>query len=114
MKLYSVFTTVNFVAKMNLSGEDTILLIKKYEEQNILWNPKHPEYYNRKLKKAAWEKIAETFQKNVGDVKQKMASLLASFRREKKRVMDSHRGGTGNSFYTNKIYFICILNQIDS
>ncbi|XP_026464463.1 uncharacterized protein LOC113367047 [Ctenocephalides felis] len=80
---------------MDMIREDVIFLIEMYQEKNLLWNPKNPHYHNKKLKDDAWKEIANMLQKTMSEVKQKMASLLGSYRRERKKVKDSLGTGRG-------------------
>lgn len=60
-----------------------IELIEQYEKYPQLWNPKHGLYYNKTKKQDAWGCIAEAMGCSTEEVKKKMESILASFRREK-------------------------------
>jgi len=48
-----------------------------------LWDVKHPFHFNRNKKLDGWEIIANNMKVDVATVKQKVGSLLGSFRREK-------------------------------
>jgi hypothetical protein len=65
------------------------LFIDKYRETPILWDPRHEEHYNKLQKNDAWVELA------TEECKRKLASLLASLRREKAKMKKSTTTGTG-------------------
>ncbi|CAH2012935.1 unnamed protein product [Acanthoscelides obtectus] len=67
---------------MEWANEKALQLIDEYEKYPILWNAKHPEHYSRNKKADAWERIAYNLKVEEHEAKQKMNSLLGSFRRE--------------------------------
>ncbi|KAL4103918.1 hypothetical protein QTP88_019235 [Uroleucon formosanum] len=66
----------------------------------ILWDPTDPQYKMGKKKLDFWTEISKELKLDVNEVKKKMDSLLASFRRERKREANSRRSGAG----TDEIY----------
>lgn len=58
-------------------------LIEEYKVRPNLWDPSHPEYKLLDKKQDEWASIADKFEVGVKEVKKKMASLLASLRRER-------------------------------
>lgn len=72
---------------MEWSDDVVIELIRQYEDHPVLWNPRHNFYKLNNRKLGAWKEIAEVFYVNVGEVKRKMASLLASYRRERQKMI---------------------------
>ncbi|KAL4125771.1 hypothetical protein QTP88_010011 [Uroleucon formosanum] len=66
----------------------------------ILWDPTDPQYKMGKKKLDFWTEISKELKLDVNEVKKKMDSLLASFRRERQREASSGRSGAG----TDEIY----------
>ena len=62
----------------------------------VLWDPNHPRYYNKLHKHDGWEYIAKTMG-TVSEECKKMSVLLASFRREREKMLKSR--GTGKGIY---------------
>lgn len=75
--------------------ESSIQLIELYEERPVLWNPNNNNYHMKTLKYDAWKEIADKVKRNLKDVKQKMTSLLSSFRREKLKIKKGMGTGKG-------------------
>ncbi|XP_050510472.1 uncharacterized protein LOC126887153 [Diabrotica virgifera virgifera] len=63
-----------------------IELIDLYHNKRILWDPKDRDHFQKSLKDDAWREIGETMDTPAEDCKWKMINLLASFRREKRKV----------------------------
>lgn len=89
--------------------ESSIQLIELYEERPVLWNPNNNNYHMKTLKYDAWKEIADKVKRNLKDVKQKMTSLLSSFRREKLKikkewVLAKVNNNTEGSFSVMEIY----------
>ncbi|KAJ8866690.1 hypothetical protein PR048_032551 [Dryococelus australis] len=68
---------------MECPAEECLQLIDIYEENPVLRNPQHGLYYNKVTKHDAWVNLAKQFECSAAEVKKKMDSMLASFRREK-------------------------------
>lgn len=79
------------------SMDKCLLLIDLYERHPVLWDPKHYYYYSKKKKWDAWDAIAQHMNLDVKAVRQKMVSLLGSFRAQKSKGKKSV--GTGASMY---------------
>lgn len=76
-------------------GNNLILrLIDVYREKTILWDVKDVFFKNKKKKEDAWEEIAREFDTSTSDVKKKINSLLASFRRERQKIIKPSGAGT--------------------
>lgn len=61
-------------------------LIQLFKEKPILWDQRHPLFYRKKKKPAAWEEIADAFGIFPGECRQKVLTLMSSFRREKAKM----------------------------
>lgn len=68
---------------MDWTDDNVIRLINEYRERQCLWDPATPHYKMMNKKNDAWTDIANTLGCDVEEVKKKMNSLLASFRRER-------------------------------
>ncbi|XP_032672823.1 uncharacterized protein LOC116844848 isoform X2 [Odontomachus brunneus] len=73
--------------------KSTIIKKNLYERHPVLWDPRHYYYYSKKKKLDAWEAIAQSMNLDVKLVRQKMVSLLGSFRAQKSKGKKSV--GTG-------------------
>ncbi|XP_074031552.1 uncharacterized protein [Leptinotarsa decemlineata] len=90
---------------MEWDNEKALQLIDEYEKYPILWNAKHPEHFSRNKKSDAWEHIAYNLKVEEHEAKQKMNSLLGSFRREKAKGKKSFGTGIGQKdVYISKWY----------
>jgi hypothetical protein len=63
--------------------EKCLNLIEIYRNNPLLWDPKDRNYYKKHMKGDAWDEISVAMHTTGSDCKQKMVSLLASFRRKK-------------------------------
>ncbi|KAJ8920507.1 hypothetical protein NQ315_005376 [Exocentrus adspersus] len=77
------------------SNEASLALIEEYKNQPVLWNTRHGYHYSKVRKQEAWETIAYNMQAGVNEVRQKMNSLMGSFRRERSKM----RRGEGSYAY---------------
>lgn len=80
---------------MEWGREKCLQLVDIYEEYPVLWNPKHGFYYNKLKKHDAWVSISTRMNCGSQEVKKKMESMLASFRREKakgKKLIGTGKG----------------------
>lgn len=84
---------------MEWSKEDSLLLIQEYKKYQLLWDPRHKNYFNKIKKNEAWAEIAKTFNTDVDKTRNKMASLLGSFRRERSKGKKIIGTGTGMKLY---------------
>lgn len=77
------------INKQLWSVEKTISLIQAYELHPLLWNPSEKLYKNKYKRNDAIMEIASDMGCSVLDVKKKLESVLAQYRREKKNVTKS-------------------------
>ncbi|XP_031350513.1 uncharacterized protein LOC116176175 [Photinus pyralis] len=70
---------------MEWSNDDCLQLIDLYEQHPVLWDAKHPFHYSKNKKIDAWDSIAQNLNKELNGIKQKMTSLLGSFRAQKSK-----------------------------
>jgi hypothetical protein len=62
--------------------EKCLNLIDIYRNTPILWDPKDKRYYKKHLKEDAWAGIDVAMNTTGANCKQKIVTLLASYRRE--------------------------------
>lgn len=84
---------------MEWSNEASLALIDEYKKHPVLWDVRHQSYSSKSLKQEAWETIAASMQLDVQEVKQKMNSLLGSFRREKSKMRKNRETFNGTYGY---------------
>ncbi|KAB7503703.1 UNVERIFIED_CONTAM: hypothetical protein RMT77_010683 [Armadillidium vulgare] len=77
---------------MEWPNDKILLLIDEYRKRPLLWDSSHKFYklYNRKIE--AWSELASIFQTDIYEVKRKINSLLASYRRERQKIQNSAEG----------------------
>lgn len=80
---------------MDWDESEILKFIESYEENFILWDPKHKSHYNKKLRNKAWDEIAATNNRSVEKCKRKLASLLATMRRERSKMRKNLLAGRG-------------------
>lgn len=69
---------------MDWDRNKCILLIEQYKKYPELWTKSHTDHYNKVRKQEVWNNIAEALNcSSVEEVRKKMDSLLASYRRAK-------------------------------
>jgi hypothetical protein len=65
----------------------------------VLWNPNDSAYYRKPLKNDAWREIADSMKMDAEECKNKMISLLASYRRENAKIRKHEGTGKGNVLF---------------
>lgn len=84
---------------MEWNEEKTIQFIELYEQKQLLWYAKHPQYYNKIKRNDALEEIAKEIGFTVDDCKKKILGLLSAMRREKSKIKKSLGTGKGKKNY---------------
>ncbi|CAG9771224.1 unnamed protein product [Ceutorhynchus assimilis] len=75
--------------------EDSVLeFIEIYRGKEILWNNKHPRYFNKIQKNDAWEDVARSVGATIDECKKKISALQSALRREKSKIKKSMGTGT--------------------
>jgi hypothetical protein len=77
------------------SKEQMLDLIEQYELRECLWNVISKDYKNQNKKKDAWQEISFHIEVDVNIVEKKIKSLLAQYRRERRKVADAKKSGSG-------------------
>ncbi|CAH1964058.1 unnamed protein product [Acanthoscelides obtectus] len=80
---------------MEWTNDKTLQLIELYRTKECLWNPKSSFYKLLNKKNDAWQGIATEMNCNTIEVKKKINSLLASFRRERQKESTTKTSGSG-------------------
>lgn len=77
--------------------DECLQLIELYKSKALLWDPKHPKYFKKNLKEESWREIACALGSDRSDVdcKNKIVSLLSSYRREKNKTKQSQSSRKG-------------------
>jgi hypothetical protein len=76
------------------SKEQMLNLIEQYELRECLWNVISKDYKNQNKKKDTWQEISFNIGVDVDIVEKKMKSLLAQYRRERRKVADAKKSGS--------------------
>ena len=79
---------------MEWSQDLTLAVIKKYQEEEVLWNPMHLQYYNQLKKTYAWHRIVTDTNIDNEELVKKIESLKGSYQREKQRQKKSSSTST--------------------
>ncbi|XP_047992816.1 uncharacterized protein LOC125231411 [Leguminivora glycinivorella] len=104
------------MADIRTWNKDLVLeLLALYKSFPCLWKIKSEQYKNKNLKKEAYDKIV-IFCKEKGFpdanrdfVVKKLQSLRGSFRKELRKVEDSHRNGTEEVYQSSLWYYDYLL-----
>ncbi|XP_076686022.1 uncharacterized protein LOC143378062 [Andrena cerasifolii] len=100
------------------SDDQCLQLIGAYERQPILWKPSYPNHFSKNKKKDAWQAISREIGIDEDNIRQKMMSLLGSFRQQKSKGKRSI--GTGKArhevyrskwFAFKRMHFLMDKNQ---
>lgn len=81
------------------SMEETIEFLDRFEMENILWDPKHPEHKDRNLVHDAWKRIQTGFSVDysVKFLKRKKDYLLSRYRKLARKVKTTKTTGKATS-----------------
>jgi hypothetical protein len=77
------------------SKKQMLNLIDQYELRECVWNVISKDYKNQNKKKEAWQEISFPTGVDVDIIEKKMKSLLAQYRRERRKVTDAKKSGSG-------------------
>ncbi|KAJ8889571.1 hypothetical protein PR048_009070 [Dryococelus australis] len=70
---------------MEWSQVKTIELIEMHRGSPCLWDPQQPEYKKNAMKNDSWATVSVTVVCTAIEARNKMESLMASFRRERQK-----------------------------
>ncbi|PNF25136.1 hypothetical protein B7P43_G01993 [Cryptotermes secundus] len=88
-----------------MENKKCLTLIQLYKSKEVLWNSKSANYYNKSIREDAWKDIGDEMKMPVQDLKKRMTSLLASYRREKSRIKKSHITAAGTVYVSKWFAF---------
>ncbi|KAK5647823.1 hypothetical protein RI129_002715 [Pyrocoelia pectoralis] len=95
---------------MEWSNDKVLKLIEAYRERPVLWDSTDAYYKNRNRKEDAWAELANMLDTNdTSEIKKKIQSLLASFRREKQKLKPTSGMGTEEVYNTKWFAFSSLL-----
>jgi hypothetical protein len=96
-------------------SEDLVLqLIEAYRDRPVLWDVRHECFKIKSKRNDVWEELATLFNTNRYEVKKKVNSLLASFRRERRKVICTSSGiGTDEVSQSKWFAFKSLLFLMD-
>ncbi|CAG5033251.1 unnamed protein product [Parnassius apollo] len=81
--------------EFNWDDSAVLLLIEKYQENELLWNPRHMDFKNRNKKNDAIRHIASVFNIASSEIERKLKNLTSHYFREKRKYEESKRSGSG-------------------
>lgn len=109
-----VLYTCYFVSiAMEWTDEKVLVLIEEYKSRPGLWEPNHPHYKYVNRKNDYWRSLANAVQTNVAEVKRKVNSLLASFRRERAKVKKTSGKSSKQVFESNWFAYSSMVFLLD-
>ncbi|XP_023719509.1 uncharacterized protein LOC111871010 isoform X2 [Cryptotermes secundus] len=80
---------------MEWTNDSTINFIKAYEKHPVLWDATHCLYKVKPKKTEAWDSIATELNVVVAELKKKMNSLLATYRKVRQKLTAAGKSGSG-------------------
>lgn len=83
--------------------ESTIRLVDEYRQRPELWDSSHEMYRVQTAKYDAWSQMARIFECDIADLRKKLNSVSASYRREKAKIRN---GGHSSWFLYNNLSFL--------
>ncbi|XP_011190270.2 uncharacterized protein LOC105217123 [Zeugodacus cucurbitae] len=100
---------------LKLNRDDTINLIRIYEQYECLWNCRKESYRNLVLKKKAWEEIAIYFEADVQEMKKKIKYLRTAYVAERRKLQESKRNSLNpTEIYQPKLFYYNDFNYLNS
>uniref|UniRef100_A0A0A9WZ15 Trigger factor n=1 Tax=Lygus hesperus TaxID=30085 RepID=A0A0A9WZ15_LYGHE len=94
--------------------EDCLRLIELFRDHDVLWDPKHMSFYKKGMKEDSWNEVAAAIGRSRDQVKNKIQSLMASYRREKAKVKSYNAGKDPSEAITSRWFAydsLCFLEQ---
>ncbi|XP_018794487.1 PREDICTED: uncharacterized protein LOC108972386 [Bactrocera latifrons] len=100
---------------LKLNRDDTINLIRIYEQYECLWNCRKESYRNSGLKEKAWEEIANYFDTDVHEMKKKIKYLRTAYVAELRKLEEWKRKASNSTeIYQPKLYYYNDFNYLSS
>lgn len=89
---------------MEWTKDKIIAMINMYRERTLLWNQFDDFFRYKGKREAAWKEIAMAMGTTVCEAQRKMHSLLASYRRERKKYEDGANPGPAWFAYKHLVF----------
>lgn len=100
---------------LKLNRDDTINLIRIYEQYECLWNCRKESYKNSVLKERAWSEIANYYETDVYEMKKKIKYLRTAYVAELRKLEESKRNSISSTeIYQPKLYYYNDFNYLNS
>lgn len=82
---------------MSWSNDEISEFLSLYEEQELIWNPKHESHKDKNVVHDAWKRIQQMFSVTctITELKKKKETLMGTFRKLHTKVKASERTGKG-------------------
>ncbi|XP_076656033.1 uncharacterized protein LOC143360788 isoform X2 [Halictus rubicundus] len=92
-----------------MDNEKCKIFIEIYKRHRSLWDPKHYDYHNSAIRENSWREISSILNLPVAELKNKMKSLMGTYRRERSRQKKSliTRAGKGDIYVSKWFAFDC-------
>ncbi|CAH1113552.1 unnamed protein product [Psylliodes chrysocephalus] len=94
---------------MEWSNDSVLQLINAYRIRPVLWNSLDSYYKIKNKKEDAWRELADMLNTDIAEIKKKMQSLLASFRRERQKLKTISGMGAEEVYDTKWFAFKSLL-----
>ncbi|XP_076276156.1 uncharacterized protein LOC143207035 [Lasioglossum baleicum] len=93
----------------SMDNEKCKIFIELYKRHRSLWDPKHYDYHNSAIRENSWREISSILNLPVAELKNKMKSLMGTYRRERSRQKKSliTRSGKGDIYVSKWFAFDC-------
>ncbi|CAH0404469.1 unnamed protein product [Chilo suppressalis] len=89
--------------------DETVALIKMYEQHRELWDTLIKDYYNNAIKRATLRNLAVDFNTSIGEIRRKLHSLRTHFRHELQRTRQRQKEGGSNKMLKSKWEYFELL-----
>ena len=83
-------------------------MIESYQKREIIWDPKHTCYLQRK---DAWEEIAQEIDRSTDSCKKEMEYLLSALMREKMKMKNTSGTGKGAKLQFHSFLTYILIQQ---
>ena len=100
--------------EMEWTRDQTVVLIDLYRSHPVLWDVTCTDYRNKIKKADAWRDISAAMGVERAEVERKMRSVLAQFRRERKKTKDHKSGDGADDVYKSSWFAFESLSFLDN
>ncbi|KOB77446.1 Uncharacterized protein OBRU01_02236 [Operophtera brumata] len=77
----------------NWDDDTALRLIDKFHDNELLWNPGHPDYKNRHKRTEGLRMLASLFGADSNEIERKIKNLTSHYYREKKKLDETRKAG---------------------